>query len=147
MVLEKEYPKLAFQDSAFELMRANSEGSARPLSLIPPSTDGYSIPHMEDAVGPSTVIYIRPVQTDLSLDKRIFRNASSPLVTCHSCFQKLPLHVIREHEESCRNLTNVDDDVSISDDSDDSWMSNINLDGSEGDFPGNYFRCPILSTG
>ncbi len=34
-VLEKEYPNLTFQDGAFELMRANSGGSARPLSLYP----------------------------------------------------------------------------------------------------------------
>ena len=119
-MLEKEYPKLASQDDAFELIRPNTVGSARLLSLILPSTDGYSLPYIRDIVGPTILIFIRPVQSNLSLDKTVTSNASSPLVRFHSCLKSLPLHVVRKHKELCQFLLGTDDNTA-----DDSWMGNI----------------------
>ena len=61
-MLESEYEKLKSQDGAFELVRAESGGTSRPLKLILMSSDGYSIPYIRDLVGSNTLLYIRPMQ-------------------------------------------------------------------------------------
>ena len=44
--LEKEYPKLSSQNGAFELLRADRGGAARPLVPIPIAPNGYGIPYL-----------------------------------------------------------------------------------------------------
>ena len=70
-VLESEYEKLKSQDGAFELMRAESGGTSRPLKLILKPSDGYSISYVRDLVGSNTLLYLynRPMKSCLFLDK------------------------------------------------------------------------------
>ena len=70
-VLESEYPKLKSEDGAFELLRAEGGGSNRPLCLIPIPPIGYSITYIKEMVGPSTLIYIRPIKSRISIEKPI----------------------------------------------------------------------------
>ena len=92
-VLESEYKKLKSQDGAFELMRAESGGTSRPLKLILMPSDGYSIPYIRDLVGSNTLLYIRPMKSCLSLDnhhslllirnlKHTAPNAACPFLSC-----------------------------------------------------------------
>lgn len=55
-VLESEYEKIKSQDGAFELMRAESGGTSRPLKLILMPSDGYTIPYLRDLVGSNTLL-------------------------------------------------------------------------------------------
>lgn len=92
-VLESEYKKLKSQNGAFELMRAESGGTSRPLKLILMPSDGYSIPYIRDLVGSNTLLYIRPMKSCLSLDnhhslllirnlKHTAPNAACPFLSC-----------------------------------------------------------------
>ena len=66
--LEKYYPKLASQNGAFQLLRCLAGGSGiRDLTVIPMGVDGYPISLLKEVCKSST-IYIRPMQTNLSLD-------------------------------------------------------------------------------
>ena len=87
-ILENEYGKLKSQDGAFELMRAESGGTSRPLKLLLMPSNGYTVPYVKDLVGPNTLIYIRPMKTCLSLDKTPMPVTShSPQTECPKCFQ------------------------------------------------------------
>ena len=68
-VLETEFPKLKSQDGAFEFLRAEGGGNARQLCLIPIPPEGYNIPYLKDMFGPSTLVYIRPMKTSISMEK------------------------------------------------------------------------------
>ncbi|XP_057307409.1 uncharacterized protein LOC130645437 [Hydractinia symbiolongicarpus] len=46
--LTKAYPKLSSQSGGIELLRAESGGINRPLVLIPPRKDGYSISYLKN---------------------------------------------------------------------------------------------------
>ena len=66
--LDKYFPKLASQNGAFQLLRCLSGGSGvQELSVIPMGVDGYPVSLLKDVCRSST-IYIRPMQTDLSLE-------------------------------------------------------------------------------
>ena len=64
-VLESEYEKIKSQGGAFELMRAESGGTSRPLKLILMPSDGYTIPYLRDLVGSNTLLYTRPMKSCL----------------------------------------------------------------------------------
>ena len=68
-VLEREYDKLKSQEAAFELMRAETGGTSRPLRLFSIPSNGYTIPYVKDVEGNNSLIYIRPMKSCLSLDK------------------------------------------------------------------------------
>ena len=107
--LEKAFPKLASQNGAFELFRSGSGGSCRPLNIIPPCKDGYTIPFLKDIVSNATVIYIRPTQTDLSMQAESDCDvAASPLAECTNCHSKVPFLTMREHRKGC--LADVDEE-------------------------------------
>ena len=99
-MLEREFPKLKTQNGAFEFMRADRGGACRPLLAIPMHTVGYTIPFLRDAVG-SGVIYVRPIQCDLSLDKdnspSTFSSEDAVMTQCINCNKSVPIHSLRDH--------------------------------------------------
>ena len=102
--LVREFPKLKTQNSAFEFMRADRGGACRPLLPIPMQTVGYTVPFLRDAVG-SGIIYVRPIQCELSLDQDITPSTSSSedavMTQCINCNKSMPLHSLRDHMPLC----------------------------------------------
>ena len=64
--LEEYFPKLKSQNRAFELLRADRGGNTRLLLSIHMPNTGYTIKYLKDAVPGSVVIYVRPIQSDLT---------------------------------------------------------------------------------
>lgn len=62
--LEEKFPRL--QDGGgIEVLRAvGGGGGQRPLHLVPPGREGYTLPHIKERFSQAAV-YIRPLQTDL----------------------------------------------------------------------------------
>ncbi len=89
-VLETEYTKLTTQDGPFEFLRAEGGGCNRPLCFIPIPSDGYNIPYLKDMIGPSTLIYIRPIKSAISLEKSMSSSASSPTTERMKCKEIVP---------------------------------------------------------
>ena len=102
--LEKEFPKLKTQNGAFEFMRADRGGASRPLVPIPMQSTGYSIPFLKDALG-SGIVYIRPIQSELSLDQDIESSISSSegavMTKCINCNESVALCSICDHMLLC----------------------------------------------
>lgn len=66
LFLEEKFPKLK-SAGGFEVLRASGGGGGqRPLSLLPPSKEGYSVPHLKERLR-QAVAYIRPLQVDLDV--------------------------------------------------------------------------------
>lgn len=66
LFLEEKFPKLK-SAGGFEVLRASGgRGGQRPLSLLPPSKEGYSVPHLKERLG-QVVAYMRPLQVDLDV--------------------------------------------------------------------------------
>ena len=66
LFLEEKFLKLK-SASGFEVMRASGGGGGqRPLSLLPPSKEGYSVPHLKERFG-QAVAFIRPLQVDVDV--------------------------------------------------------------------------------
>lgn len=101
--LEKEYPKLSSQKGAFELLRADRGGATRPLVPIPMNPNGYGIPYLKNAVSAHAIIYVRPIQSELSQDPpndsfgmtQVFNSK------CLSCFKDIPVQDMKSHVEDC----------------------------------------------
>lgn len=98
--LEREFPKLKTQNGAFEFMRADRGEASRPLVPISMQATGYSIPFLKDALG-SGIVYIRPIQNELSMDQDIKSNISSSegavTTICINCNESVPLCSLRDH--------------------------------------------------
>ena len=109
-VLESAYGKLKSQDGAFELMRAESGGTSRPLKIILMPSNGYTIPYLRDVVGSNTLLYIRPMKSSLSLDKppQLVTN-ESPLTECPKCCLSIPIMQLRSHSFTCSGIKINDD--------------------------------------
>ena len=60
--LENKYPRLK-AGGWFEVLRAVG-GGQRPLVLLPPSKEGYTIPYLRERLN-AAVGYIKPLQADL----------------------------------------------------------------------------------
>ena len=91
--LERDFPKLKTQNGAFEFMTAGRGGASRPLLVIPMQAVGYSIPFLRNAVG-SGIVYVRPMQCELSLDHDIKPSTSSSedaMAKCINCATMFPL--------------------------------------------------------
>ena len=65
--LESQFPNL-FRGGGFELLRTE-EGYSKELAVIPIPDGGYTVDYLK-AVAHNAKIYIRPLQSDLSLDRR-----------------------------------------------------------------------------
>ena len=101
-ILEQEFPQLKTQDGAFDLLRAETGGTNRPLKVIPMPAEGYNIPHLKNLVSGSTLIYIRPIKSNLSLIKvPEVASVNSPRTDCDKCKQQIPLIDLRKHYQSC----------------------------------------------
>ena len=121
--LEKEYEKLKSQDGAFELLRAESGGTSRPLRLLSMPSDGYNIPYLKSVVSNNTLIYIRPIKANISRDKvPQVVTATSPLTECPRCEHLFPIFALREHVSICQATEihdeAVDGDIDEDDDTD-----------------------------
>lgn len=55
------------EGGGFEVLRPSGGGGGqRPLSLLPPRKEGYTISHLKERLG-QAVAYIRPLQADLDM--------------------------------------------------------------------------------
>ncbi|KXJ26828.1 hypothetical protein AC249_AIPGENE26423 [Exaiptasia diaphana] len=97
--LEDEYPKLITQKGAIEVLRATSGGAGAKAMVSIPLPSGYDVPSIKDSIG-SAVLYVRPIQTDLPLDRDNTMSSQSPTVTCIHCSLMVPLHQLKEHQNS-----------------------------------------------
>ena len=98
--LEENFSKLISQNGAFELLRAEGGGSSRPLILIPIPANGYQVTYLKKIMGTNSTIYIRPMQSNLSLEP----DDSAPNVVgvnCTTCGNNFPLQEMREHQQCC----------------------------------------------
>lgn len=100
-VLETIYPKLKSQHGAFELLRADRGGINSSLALINMSPHGYTIPYLKEQVSGTTMIYIRPIQSDLPLTKVVTKTDDSIKSSCKNCSREVPLATMRSHMEEC----------------------------------------------
>ena len=99
-IFETGYPKLKFQDGAFELMCAGGGGNSRPVCLIPVSADGYSVPYLKDMVSGTTMIYIRPNKGSLLLElAEVSTKADTPLTECTNCQKQVSILNLRQHHD------------------------------------------------
>lgn len=114
-ILETEYPKLKSQDGAFELMRAEGGGNSRPICLIPMPSAGYNIPFLKEMVGSSTLIYIRPMKSTISMEKAYDTSATSasPATECTRCAKKVLISNLRQHNLECKPITINTDEESL----------------------------------
>ena len=65
-VLEYQFPKLK-EGGGFELLRT-CEGGSRELEVVPIPSNGYTVDYLK-AIIHSAKLYIRPLQTDLSVEQ------------------------------------------------------------------------------
>ncbi|XP_044165291.1 uncharacterized protein LOC122949233 [Acropora millepora] len=101
LFLEEKFPKLK-SAGGFEVLRASGGGGGqRPLSLLPPSKEGYSVPHLKERLG-QAVAYIRPLQVDLDVTPNtVLEDDESPTVACQNCKQPIPMLSMRDHQLVC----------------------------------------------
>ena len=70
--LEQKFPKLKAA-GGFEVLRATGGGGGqRPLSLVPPSKEGYTVPHLKERLG-QAIAFVRPLQVDLDETPNAYR--------------------------------------------------------------------------
>ena len=79
-----------------------------------PST-GYNIPYLKEMIGSSTLIYIRPMKSVISMKKLDTSVMSaSPTTECARCKERVPISNLRQHNLECEPITvdTGDSDVS-----------------------------------
>lgn len=101
--LEEHFPKLKSQNGAFKLLRADRGGNARPHIGIHIPNTGYTVKYLKEAVPGSTVIYVRPMQSDLDMSVAAENGQGAKVHTqCVNCHESIPLVEIKEHSSACR---------------------------------------------
>eukprot|EP00794_Sanderia_malayensis_P021006 gene21006-23058_t len=100
-VLETTYPKLKSQGGAFELLRADGGGSKRKLLTIPMSPTGYTVSYLKEQLTCNTVLYIRPMQSNLSMVKCVTADADIQS-TCRNCCREIALREMKQHLQTCK---------------------------------------------
>eukprot|EP00794_Sanderia_malayensis_P012362 gene12362-13633_t len=100
-VLETIYPKMKCQNGAFEILRGERGGVSVNLVLIPMSQDGYTVPYLKEQVSSNAVLYIRPMQSDLSLSKVTENVDVSIKTTCRTCNSSISLADMKSHLSRC----------------------------------------------
>ncbi len=100
-VLETVFPKLKTQCGAYEMLRADRGGVNCNLKLIEMSSQGYNLQHLKESVGATTIIYIRPMQSSLSMSKCISQTDDSIKSKCRYCLREIPLGDMKNHLENC----------------------------------------------
>ena len=94
---------MSSQKGAFELLRADRGGATRPLIPIPITPNGYGIPYLKNAVSGHAIIYVRPIQSELSQDPpndsfgmtQVFNSK------CLNCLKDIPVQDMKSHVEDC----------------------------------------------
>ena len=110
-VLETIFPKLKGQSGAFELLRGVRGGTACDLIQIDMSPQGYTVPYLKDQVSANTVIYVRPMQSDLPMSKVITQTDESIKSSCRNCSKDIPLANMRAHLQNCTSTISKPDDL------------------------------------
>lgn len=99
--LEEHFPKLKSQNGTFELLRADKGGNSRPLINIHMSSTGYTIKQLKEVVPGSTVIYVRPIQSDLDMIVVQNEDGEKAYTQCVNCHESVLLVGIKEHADLC----------------------------------------------
>ena len=120
-VLEEHFPKLKTQHGAFELLRAEKGGTSQKLFVVPLSTKGYTVQRLKEVVSTNTVIYVRPMQSQLSMEKVAVHTDDGITTQCQRCCATVPLPTLREHMKGCTdsrsaagNTTAIDNENTVS---------------------------------
>lgn len=119
--LEMVYPKLKSQGGAFEFLKAARGGKQCPLTVIPLSSKGYTIEHIKESTGAGTIIYIRPIQSNLSMTHIPINVEEGVNSECQHCHRNIPISLIRGHIANCSELaeqSKSDEDDGYLEDSD-----------------------------
>ena len=107
--LEKNFPKLALQNGAFQLLRCLSGGSGvQELSAVPMGVDGYPVSLLKEVCRSST-IYIRPMERDLSLEDALQNDhqqnnmhaKATAKAKCLNCNGEMELSTFTDHNVTC----------------------------------------------
>ena len=83
------------------MLRAERGGINCNLTTIDMSSQGYNLQHLKENVGSSTIIYIRPMQSSLSLTKVISKADDSIKSNCQYCLKQISLANMKQHLEDC----------------------------------------------
>lgn len=98
--MEEEFPKLQSQQGAIEVLRSSGgEAGVRRIIPIPMGSQGYSIKDLRSSIN-SALLYVRPLQTDLTLDQVIQDGGETPKVNCIHCGKEVSLPELRVHNQS-----------------------------------------------
>ena len=98
--LEEEFPKLQSQQGAIEVLRSSAGGAGvRRIIPIPMGSQGYCIKDLRSSIN-SAILYVRPLQTDLTLDQVIQDGRETPKVNCIHCGKEVSLPELRVHNQS-----------------------------------------------
>eukprot|EP00794_Sanderia_malayensis_P020887 gene20887-22938_t len=100
-VLETVFPKLKSQCGSSEMLRVDKGGVNCNLKLIEMSPQGYNLQHLKQSVGATTIIYIRPMQSSLSMSNCISQTDDSIQSKCRYCLREIPLWDMKNHLENC----------------------------------------------
>eukprot|EP00112_Aurelia_sp_Birch-Aquarium-sp1_P024922 Seg806.15 transcript_id=Seg806.15/GoldUCD/mRNA.D3Y31 product="hypothetical protein" protein_id=Seg806.15/GoldUCD/D3Y31 len=101
-VLEEYFPKLKTQHGAFELLRAEKGGMSQKLFVVPLSAKGYTVQQLKEVVSSNTVIYVRPMQSSLTMEKVPVHTDEGITTQCQRCCDTVPLNTLREHMRNCQ---------------------------------------------
>lgn len=96
----KAFPKLT-EAGGYEFL--HTEPSSRSLKIISAGPNGYTVDYLKQFVGQGRV-YIRPIQSSLSLDPFSTETPAKRLVPeefCHGCQNYFPMNKLRSHLEVC----------------------------------------------
>ena len=98
--LVEEFPKLQSQQGAIEVLRSSAGGAGVCRIIpIPMGSQGYSIKDLRSSIN-SAILYVRPLQTDLTLDQEIQDDRETPKVNCIHCGKEVSLSELRVHNQS-----------------------------------------------
>ena len=100
--LEDHFTKLQSQNGAFELLTADRGENARPFTSIHIPDSGYTVKYLKEAVPGRAVIYVTPIQSDLSMDILKKEDDIKVHPQCVNCHENIPLVEMKEHSEVCK---------------------------------------------
>ena len=97
--LEEQFPKLQSQQGAIEVLRSSAGGAGnRPIIPIPMGSQGYNIKDLRSSIN-SSILYVRPLQTDFTMDQLMQDGRQTPKVNCIHCGKEVSLE-LRVHNQS-----------------------------------------------
>ena len=127
--LELVFPKLKSQGGAFELLKAARGGKSCPLTVIPLSSKGYTIEYIKEFSGSGTLIYVRPMQSNLSMAPIPLDVDGTVSSECQHCHKSILVNEIRTHIAQCSEvveLSRIDEDDELFADDGEELISHVN---------------------